>query len=140
MAELPLVDSGLAVLVFSTGDDLIAYLNKAMAFLTPVASLRFPSANNQFRTSLNQRNYATIQNGRVTVQQVQGRQGQSYSGTGYKSYATSSGGNNASGHARLEAATIEKPGFAATLAVLITGASQSRQHGKSESDSYYLSD
>ncbi|GJV09019.1 hypothetical protein Tco_1346675 [Tanacetum coccineum] len=30
--------------------------------------------------------------------------------------------------------------FAAALAVLITGASQSRQHGKSESDSYYLSD
>ncbi|GJY20591.1 hypothetical protein Tco_0393157 [Tanacetum coccineum] len=31
-------------------------------------------------------------------------------------------------------------GFAAVLAVLVTGASQSRQHGKSESDSYYLSD
>ncbi|GJZ34282.1 putative reverse transcriptase domain-containing protein [Tanacetum coccineum] len=31
-------------------------------------------------------------------------------------------------------------GFAAALAVLVTGASQSRQHGKSESDSYYLSD
>nr|GFB00496.1 hypothetical protein [Tanacetum cinerariifolium] len=35
------------------------------------------------------------------MQQVQGRQGQSYSGTGYKSNATSSGGNNASGHARV---------------------------------------
>ncbi|GKA75752.1 hypothetical protein Tco_0782130, partial [Tanacetum coccineum] len=34
----------------------------------------------------------------------------------------------------------EAQGFAAALAVLITGASQSRQHGKSESDSYYLSD
>nr|GEW15915.1 ribonuclease H-like domain-containing protein [Tanacetum cinerariifolium] len=31
-------------------------------------------------------------------------------------------------------------GFVAVLAVLITGASQSRQHGKSESDSCYLSD
>ncbi|GKD54125.1 hypothetical protein Tco_1287512, partial [Tanacetum coccineum] len=31
-------------------------------------------------------------------------------------------------------------GFTAVLAVLVTGASQSRQHGKSESDSYYLSD
>ncbi|GKD57215.1 hypothetical protein Tco_1290602, partial [Tanacetum coccineum] len=30
--------------------------------------------------------------------------------------------------------------FTAILAVLVTGASQSRQHGKSESDSYYLSD
>ncbi|GJZ80225.1 reverse transcriptase domain-containing protein [Tanacetum coccineum] len=31
-------------------------------------------------------------------------------------------------------------GFAAALAVLITGASQSRQHSTSESDNYYLSD
>ncbi|GKB53219.1 retrovirus-related pol polyprotein from transposon TNT 1-94, partial [Tanacetum coccineum] len=38
---------------------------------------------------------------RVIVQQVQGRQGQSYSGTGYKSNATSYGGNNTSGQARV---------------------------------------
>ncbi|GJW64889.1 hypothetical protein Tco_0116773 [Tanacetum coccineum] len=44
---------------------------------------------------------ATIQDGRVTVQQVQGRQGQSYAGTIYKGNATSSGGNNAGGHARV---------------------------------------
>nr|GEV38837.1 hypothetical protein [Tanacetum cinerariifolium] len=35
---------------------------------------------------------------------------------------------------------IKPTGFAAVLAVLVTGASQSRQHNKSESDSYYLSD
>ncbi|GJX75739.1 putative ribonuclease H-like domain-containing protein [Tanacetum coccineum] len=101
MTESPLVDSSFAVPVFSPGDDLIACLNKAMAFLTVVASSRFPSTNNQLRTSSNLRNQATIQDGRVTVQQVQGRQGQSYSGTGYKSNATSSGGNNASGQARV---------------------------------------
>ncbi|GJY20595.1 integrase, catalytic region, zinc finger, CCHC-type containing protein [Tanacetum coccineum] len=101
MTESPLVDSGFAVPVFSPGDDPIACLNKAMAFLTAVASSRFPSTNNQLRTSSNPRNQATIQDGRVTVQQVQGRQGQSYSGTGYKSNATSSGGNNASGQARI---------------------------------------
>ncbi|GKB21966.1 retrovirus-related pol polyprotein from transposon TNT 1-94 [Tanacetum coccineum] len=67
-----------AVPVFSPGDDPIACLNKAMAFLTAVAS-----------------------SSGVIVQQVQGRQGQSYSGTGYKSNATSSGGNNASGKARV---------------------------------------
>nr|GEY22064.1 hypothetical protein [Tanacetum cinerariifolium] len=38
---------------------------------------------------------------RVIVQQVQERQGQSYSGTGYKSNATISEGNNASGQARV---------------------------------------
>ncbi|GKE65773.1 hypothetical protein Tco_1519934 [Tanacetum coccineum] len=95
MTETPLVDSVLAVPVFSLGDDPIACLNKEMAFLTYVASSRFPSTNNQLRTSSNPRNQATIQDDRVIVQQVQGRQGQSYSGTGYKSNATSSRGNNA---------------------------------------------
>ncbi|GJX07414.1 hypothetical protein Tco_0195346 [Tanacetum coccineum] len=70
MTESPFVDSGFAVPVFSPGDDPIACLNKAMAFLTVVASSRFPSTNNQLRTSSNPRNQATIQDGRVTVQQV----------------------------------------------------------------------
>ncbi|GKE07185.1 hypothetical protein Tco_1399203 [Tanacetum coccineum] len=74
------MDSSLVVHVFNLGDDPIAYLNKAMAFLTVVASLRFPSTNNQLRTSSNPRNQDTIQDGRVTVQEVQGRQGQSYAG------------------------------------------------------------
>ncbi|GKF38150.1 hypothetical protein Tco_0118211, partial [Tanacetum coccineum] len=51
-------------------EDPIACLNKAMAFLTAVASSRFPTTNNQLRTSSNLRNQATIQDGRVTVQQV----------------------------------------------------------------------
>ncbi|GKF59374.1 retrovirus-related pol polyprotein from transposon TNT 1-94, partial [Tanacetum coccineum] len=101
MTESPLVDSYLVVPAFSQRDNPIACLNKAMAFLTAVASLRFPLTNNQLRTSSNPRNQATIQDGRVTMQQVQRRQGQSYSGTGYKSNATSSGGNKASGHARV---------------------------------------
>ncbi|GJT71383.1 hypothetical protein Tco_1030669 [Tanacetum coccineum] len=70
MTESPLVDLGFVVPVFSPGDDPIACLNKAMAFLTAVASSRFPSTNNQLRTSSNPRNQATIQDGRVTVQQV----------------------------------------------------------------------
>ncbi|GKA61611.1 retrovirus-related pol polyprotein from transposon TNT 1-94 [Tanacetum coccineum] len=74
MTKSPLVDSGFVVVVFSLGDDPIACLNKAMAFLTTIASLRFPSTNNQLRTSSNPRNQATIQDGRVIVQQVQGRQ------------------------------------------------------------------
>ncbi|GJR20181.1 hypothetical protein Tco_0968708 [Tanacetum coccineum] len=40
MTTSPLVDSGFVVPVFSPGDDLIAFLNKAMAFLIVVASLR----------------------------------------------------------------------------------------------------
>ncbi|GJZ59157.1 hypothetical protein Tco_0614973 [Tanacetum coccineum] len=71
MTEFPQLDSGLAVLVFTQGDDPIACLNKAMAFLSAVAASRFPSTNNQLRTSSNMRNQATIQDGRVT----EGRQG-----------------------------------------------------------------
>ncbi|GJU07035.1 retrovirus-related pol polyprotein from transposon TNT 1-94 [Tanacetum coccineum] len=43
MTESPLVDSNFAVPVFSPGDDSIACLNKAMAFLTVVASSRYKS-------------------------------------------------------------------------------------------------
>ncbi|GJZ11437.1 hypothetical protein Tco_0546196 [Tanacetum coccineum] len=42
MTESPLVDSSFVVPVFSSGDDPIACLNKAMTFLTAVASSRFP--------------------------------------------------------------------------------------------------
>nr|GFB76687.1 hypothetical protein [Tanacetum cinerariifolium] len=59
------------------GEDLIECIDKAMAFLSVVGS-RFPPSNNQLRTSSNPINQATIQDGRVTVQQVQGRQHQSY--------------------------------------------------------------
>nr|GEY31146.1 hypothetical protein [Tanacetum cinerariifolium] len=64
MTELPLVNSGLFVLVFYLGDDPIACLSKAMTFLTDIASLRFPSTNNQLRTFSNPRNQDTIQDGK----------------------------------------------------------------------------
>nr|GEX51778.1 hypothetical protein [Tanacetum cinerariifolium] len=83
------------------GDDPITCLNKEMAFLSAVAASRFPSTNNQLRTSFNLKNQATIQEGRVIMQQVQGRQGQSYVGSGYKGNVTSSRGNNAGGEARV---------------------------------------
>ncbi|GJW03093.1 hypothetical protein Tco_1561949 [Tanacetum coccineum] len=60
---------GLGVLVFLPGDDPIACLNKAMAFMSTVMASSFPSTNHQLRTSSNLRNQATIQDGRVTVQQ-----------------------------------------------------------------------
>ncbi|GKD75888.1 hypothetical protein Tco_1334170, partial [Tanacetum coccineum] len=40
MLESPIMDSGFVVPVFSPGDDLVGCLNKAMAFLTAVASSR----------------------------------------------------------------------------------------------------
>ncbi|GJV50651.1 retrovirus-related pol polyprotein from transposon TNT 1-94 [Tanacetum coccineum] len=101
MTESPFVNSSFVVPVFSPRDDSIACLNKAMAFLIVVASSRFPTTNNQLKTSSNPRNHATIQDGRVTVQQVQGRQRQNYSGNTYKSNAISSRGNATSGQARV---------------------------------------
>ncbi|GKF03104.1 hypothetical protein Tco_0030027 [Tanacetum coccineum] len=83
-----------------------------------VASLRFPSTNNQLRTSSNLKNQTTIQDDRVKMQQVHGRQGQSYSGTGYKSNATSYGGNNGSGHTRVvKCYTCQGEGLMANISI-----------------------
>ncbi|GKE46511.1 hypothetical protein Tco_1477769, partial [Tanacetum coccineum] len=79
------------------GDDLIAYLNKAMTFMSTVMALRFPSTNNQLRTSSNPRNQATIQDGRVSVQQVKGRQSQSFATMGTMGNVMSSKGNITAG-------------------------------------------
>nr|GEV59555.1 putative ribonuclease H-like domain-containing protein [Tanacetum cinerariifolium] len=59
---------------------------KGIVFQVPASS--FPPSNNQLKTSFNPRNQATIQYGRVIVQQVQGRQHQSYAGTGNRGFVT----------------------------------------------------
>ncbi|GJZ99727.1 hypothetical protein Tco_0672278 [Tanacetum coccineum] len=59
--RVQLLMQGFDVPVFSPGDDLIACLNKAIAFLTVVASSRFPSTNNQLKTSSNPRNHSRWQ-------------------------------------------------------------------------------
>nr|GEY98961.1 hypothetical protein [Tanacetum cinerariifolium] len=66
-------DTGLVVLVFQKGDDPIDAINHMMSFLTSVVTQRYPPTNNQLRTSSNPRQYATINNGRVTIQPIQGR-------------------------------------------------------------------
>ncbi|GJR88368.1 integrase, catalytic region, zinc finger, CCHC-type containing protein [Tanacetum coccineum] len=45
-----------------------------MSFLSAVVTFRYPTTNNQLRNSSNPRQQATINDGRVTVQPVQGRQ------------------------------------------------------------------
>nr|GFC59453.1 hypothetical protein [Tanacetum cinerariifolium] len=45
-----------------------------MSFLIAVVTLWYPATNNQLRTSSNPRQQATINNGRVTIQPIQGRQ------------------------------------------------------------------
>ncbi|GJY22926.1 hypothetical protein Tco_0396584 [Tanacetum coccineum] len=77
-AVFPQLGSCLVVPKFLLTDDPIESLNKTMALLSTTITLRYPQTNNQLRTSSNLRNQATIQDGRVTVQNVQRRQTQSY--------------------------------------------------------------
>nr|GFA66686.1 hypothetical protein [Tanacetum cinerariifolium] len=60
--------------VFQKGDDPIDSINHMMSFLTAVLTSRYPLTNNQLRNSSNPRQQATINNGRVTIQPIQGRQ------------------------------------------------------------------
>ncbi|GJW58807.1 hypothetical protein Tco_0105538 [Tanacetum coccineum] len=72
--EFPQLDSGLIVPVFKQGDDPIDAINHMMSFLSAIVTSRYPTTNNQLRNSSNPRNQATINDGRVTLQPVQGRQ------------------------------------------------------------------
>nr|GEZ40810.1 hypothetical protein [Tanacetum cinerariifolium] len=73
-SEFSKPDTGLVVLVFQKGDDPINAINHMMSFLTAVVTLRYPSTNHQLKTSSNPRQQTTINNGRVTIQPIQGRQ------------------------------------------------------------------
>ncbi|GJS13735.1 hypothetical protein Tco_0408207 [Tanacetum coccineum] len=92
-AVFPQQESGFTVPSFLPGDDPIASLNKAMAFTSTTITSNYPLTNNQIRTSSKPRNQAIIQDGRVTVQQVQGRQSQSFTGSGSLSNANNIRGN-----------------------------------------------
>nr|GFD49694.1 hypothetical protein [Tanacetum cinerariifolium] len=63
-------EAGLVVPVFQKGDDPINAINHMMSFLTSVVASRYPVTNNKLRTSLNPRQQATINNGRVTIQPI----------------------------------------------------------------------
>nr|GEW12750.1 hypothetical protein [Tanacetum cinerariifolium] len=65
-------DTGLVVPAFQKDDDPIDAINHMMSFLTAVVTSRYPPTNNQIRNSSNPRQQATINNGRVTIQPIQG--------------------------------------------------------------------
>ncbi|GKA75434.1 hypothetical protein Tco_0781812, partial [Tanacetum coccineum] len=58
----------------SPADNLIEILTNTLALLTQSYKTYLPQTNNQLRTSSNTRNQAIVQDGRVVVQNVQGRQ------------------------------------------------------------------
>ncbi|GJY13929.1 hypothetical protein Tco_0383238 [Tanacetum coccineum] len=60
--------------MFKQGDDPIDAINHMMSFLSAVIISRYPTTNNRLRNSSNPRQQATINDGRVTLQPIQGRQ------------------------------------------------------------------
>nr|GEX69966.1 L10-interacting MYB domain-containing protein-like [Tanacetum cinerariifolium] len=66
--------SSLTVPLFKKGDDPIDAINHMMSFLSPVITSCYLTTNNQLRNLSNPRQQATISDGRVTLQPVQGRQ------------------------------------------------------------------
>ncbi|GJX16039.1 integrase, catalytic region, zinc finger, CCHC-type containing protein [Tanacetum coccineum] len=60
--------------MFKQGDDPIDSINHMMSFLSVVVTSRYPTTNNQLRNLLKPRQQATINDGRLTLQPVQGRQ------------------------------------------------------------------
>ncbi|GJR24032.1 putative RNA-directed DNA polymerase [Tanacetum coccineum] len=78
---------------FKHGDDPIDAINHVMSFLSAVVSSRYPTTNNQLRNSSNPRQQATINDGRITVQPVQGRQF-SYAASTIRTFTPGASGNN----------------------------------------------
>nr|GEW14721.1 reverse transcriptase domain-containing protein [Tanacetum cinerariifolium] len=72
LPEFLQLDSSLSVPVLKQGDDPIDAINHMTSFLSAVVTSRYPTTNNQLRSSSNPRQQATINNGRVTLQPVQG--------------------------------------------------------------------
>ncbi|GKA33890.1 retrovirus-related pol polyprotein from transposon TNT 1-94 [Tanacetum coccineum] len=92
--EFPQPDSGLIVLVFKQGDDPIDAINHMMSFLSAVVTSRYPTTNNQLRNLSNPRQQATINDGRVILQPVQGRQIFVAAGTTRTNTPAASGSNS----------------------------------------------
>ncbi|GJY99749.1 hypothetical protein Tco_0517179 [Tanacetum coccineum] len=80
-------------LLFKQGDDPIDAINHMMSFLSAVVTSRYPTTNNQLRNSSNSRQQATINDGRVTLQPVQGRKNSFATGI-TKTYTPGAGGSN----------------------------------------------
>nr|GFC77301.1 hypothetical protein [Tanacetum cinerariifolium] len=93
LLELSSPETRLVVLVFQKGDDPIDAINHMMYFLTSVVTSRYPTTNNQLQTSSNPRQQATINDGRVTIQPIQGRQNHMSAGSS-RPFTSGSGGTS----------------------------------------------
>nr|GEV27444.1 retrovirus-related Pol polyprotein from transposon TNT 1-94 [Tanacetum cinerariifolium] len=92
-AKFSPLNLGLNVPVFKHDDDPIDANTYMMSFLTYAVTSCYPPTNNQLRNSSNPRKQATINDGRVTLQPVQGRQISFASGTS-RTYTSAASGSN----------------------------------------------
>ncbi|GJX93329.1 retrovirus-related pol polyprotein from transposon TNT 1-94 [Tanacetum coccineum] len=76
----------------SPTDNLIENLTNTLALLTQSYKTFLPQTNNQLRTSSNPRNQATVQDGRVVVQNVQGQQNRGHGNNARSAGAAGYGG------------------------------------------------
>ncbi|GKC07487.1 retrovirus-related pol polyprotein from transposon TNT 1-94, partial [Tanacetum coccineum] len=83
----------LTIPVFKQGNDPIDAINHMMSFLSAVVTSCYPTTNNQLRNSSNPRKQATINDGRVTLQLVHGRQISFAMGTS-RTYTLGASGSN----------------------------------------------
>nr|GEW02388.1 hypothetical protein [Tanacetum cinerariifolium] len=81
------------LLIFQKGDDPIDAINHMMSFLTAVVTSWYPATNNQLRTSSNPRQQATVNNERLTIQPIQGRQNSMNTGSS-RPYTSGSSGTS----------------------------------------------
>nr|GEY20633.1 hypothetical protein [Tanacetum cinerariifolium] len=100
-------DSSLIVPVFQKGYDPIDAINHIMSFLTAVVTSRYPPTNNQLKNSSNPRQQATTNNGRVTIQPIQGRHTYLDDGTS-RTYTSGATGKNLRNRGLLYATTAKK--------------------------------
>ncbi|GJV28474.1 hypothetical protein Tco_1384922 [Tanacetum coccineum] len=91
--EFSQLDLGLTVPMFKQGDDPIDAINHMMSLLLAVVTSRYPTTNNQPRNSSNPKQQATINDGRVTLQPVHGRQISFTTGTS-RTYTPGASGSN----------------------------------------------
>nr|GEY70352.1 hypothetical protein [Tanacetum cinerariifolium] len=91
--EFPQLDSGLTVPVFKQGDDPIDAINHMMSFLSVVVTSLYHTTNNQLRNLSNPRQQAAINDGRFTLQPVQGRKISFATGT-TRTYRIGASGSN----------------------------------------------
>ncbi|GJX34617.1 hypothetical protein Tco_0246174 [Tanacetum coccineum] len=92
-SEFPQLDSSLTISVFKHDVDPIDAINHVMSFLSAVVTFCYPTTNNQPRNSSNPRQQATINDGRVIVQPIQGRQ-ISYAAGTTRAFTSGASGSN----------------------------------------------